>query len=130
MFIAFTFNSMPVDITFFPFSIINIAHFSIPNSIPICLLKTRAVWTSKSNSFSLRLYNFKSSINKRPLTFSLLPKISYAALTFLKIELNLNNAKTNSNGDKESFEKYLTWYRVLLNLSSLYTTLLSTVPYY
>ena len=58
-------NSIPTDFTTFHFSITNIAHFSIPNSIPIPLLKTRTACTNESNPFSFRLYNFKSSINKR-----------------------------------------------------------------
>ena len=65
-------NSIPTYFTIFPFSITNIAHFSLPNSIPISSLKTRIVCTNESNPFSLRLYNFKSSINKRLSIFSLL----------------------------------------------------------
>ena len=34
----------------------NIAHFSLPNSIPISSLKTRIVCTNESNHFSLQLY--------------------------------------------------------------------------
>ena len=47
--------SIPTDITIFPFSITDIAHYSIPNSIPISSLKTRTACTNESNPFSLRL---------------------------------------------------------------------------
>ena len=57
-------NSIPTDFTIFPFSITNIAHFYIPNSIPISSLKTRTICINEPNPFSLRLYNFKSFINK------------------------------------------------------------------
>ena len=92
-------RSIPTNSTIFPFSLTNIAHFSIAKPIPISLLKSiRVAWTNMSNSSLLQLYKFKSSINKRWLIFSLLPENSYVALVFLKIKLNEINDQTNSKG--------------------------------
>ena len=93
---------MATDFTIFPFSITNIAYFSVPKSILISLLKTCIVRTNKSSPLLWRLYNFKSFINKRLLIFSLLPENSFAALAFHKIKRSGIDAKTNSKGDKGS----------------------------
>ena len=65
-------------------------------------LSERAAKYTTSNPFSLRLYNFKPSINKTWLIFFLLSEKLYAAFALLKIKLNGINAKTNTKEDKVS----------------------------
>ena len=68
----------------FPLFRTNVAHTSMPNSMPISSLKICTVWTSDSKPFSFLACNFKSSKEKRRFAFSMLLDIH--VLTYAKLQ--------------------------------------------
>ena len=76
----------------------NVAHLSMPNSMPVSSLKIRTAWASDSKPFLFLVYNFKSSIKRRWFIFSLLLENWYALSDLHKITVNgIRHRETESS---------------------------------
>ena len=95
-------SSIPSVICRFLFFTISIAHFSMPNSIPISRVYIFTAYIRVSDSFSFLANSLMSSMYIRWLMFSCELLSWYPLVYFLSMWLSGIITITNSNGERES----------------------------
>ena len=109
-------NSIPSDFNIFPFFISNMAHFSIPNCIPISSLNILIVWIREFRVLSLLGNNLRSSMNSRWFIASPF-RNSYQVSAALSMCVRSVREIINSKGDTASPCKSLLFISLLLQIS-------------
>ena len=99
---AWFWSSTPTIMRRFAIFIISMAHFPMPNSIPISWQYILTVFTRVSNSFLFLANSLISSMYIKWLIFSCYLLSLYVSVHFLRICLKGLMAITNSNGDSAS----------------------------
>ena len=127
-------GSIPFVICRFRFFIISMAHFSIPNSIPISRLYIPTACIIVSNSFSFLINSLMSFMYIRWLTFFCDLISLYPPVHFLSTWLSGMITISNSNGDnimvrKSGVQSQVESYRRRKKKMVLDTTLLNTQHY-
>ena len=102
-------SSIPSVSCRLPLFITSIAHFSMPNSIPMSRLYILTVCIRVSSSFSFFANSLMSSMYIKWLTFSCDLLSSYLAVHFLSLWLSGIMAIMNSKGDRASPWKTPLW---------------------